>query len=405
MSDILLFCRIGESVLADSVSSTDPPRKKQYILPVRPVQYKAEKLRLVLQIYFFFPFFKIYNYRIYKPFSIKYGCLSMHTTFSSPDGQRIASIDHFRGYVIFGMILVNYLGLFHCMPELLKHHDRSMNYADTIAPAFVFISGMSCLMTVQKKMKAGRKWLIPALAKRFTILILIGIVLYNPSPRNWNWWWDALVDIGFAGLLSLLFLRCRQSVRCLAACAFLLTYQIFFSRCGYEPWVMSRSINGGPAGILPWGSLFLLGTLAWDLMNTRSFRKSMMLFLVWGLGLCLTGCIFYFSWGDTKELWYLSQRGMTLPYTLISGGLCFLTFLPFRLLNDYGEKEIRPLRTFGINPLALYMIQYALLELYGTLFVSENAGILPALSGLAAFALVCYAAAEKLRKDNLILRI
>ncbi|MCK5860896.1 MAG: DUF1624 domain-containing protein, partial [Candidatus Hydrogenedentes bacterium] len=62
-------------------------------------------------------------------------------------------VDQCRGYAIFAMILVNVLGLFDCMPWMLKHHQTGFSYADHIAPIFIFVVGigfrMSFVKTVQ----------------------------------------------------------------------------------------------------------------------------------------------------------------------------------------------------------------------------------------------------------------
>ncbi len=69
-----------------------------------------------------------------------------------PSRDRVQSIDQFRGYAIFGMMLVNFFGhystkwvdalsieglkdpLKFIFGEQLHHHNHYMTYADTIAP-------------------------------------------------------------------------------------------------------------------------------------------------------------------------------------------------------------------------------------------------------------------------------
>ena len=64
--------------------------------------------------------------------------------------ERHAFLDQCRGYAVFGMILVNVLGLFECMPWILKHHPAGFSYADHIAPLFIFVVGMGLCMSFQK---------------------------------------------------------------------------------------------------------------------------------------------------------------------------------------------------------------------------------------------------------------
>lgn len=54
--------------------------------------------------------------------------------------RRIASLDQFRGYAIFGMIMVHYLGKSASSPDTLRHHKDGMSYALTIAPRRVIPS-------------------------------------------------------------------------------------------------------------------------------------------------------------------------------------------------------------------------------------------------------------------------
>lgn len=57
--------------------------------------------------------------------------------------QRLVSLDQFRGYTVIGMILVNYVGGFAVVPEVLKHHNDYCSYADTIMPQFLFAVGFA----------------------------------------------------------------------------------------------------------------------------------------------------------------------------------------------------------------------------------------------------------------------
>ena len=59
---------------------------------------------------------------------------------------RIISLDMFRGFAIFGMILVNYLGHFDVISETFKHPRYGMTFANAIAPFFVFAVGMGLSM-------------------------------------------------------------------------------------------------------------------------------------------------------------------------------------------------------------------------------------------------------------------
>ena len=241
--------------------------------------------------------------------------------------------------------------------------------------------------------------------RRYLVLILVGIVLYGPALDNWRYWWDALVDIGFAGILALPFMLRTVPVRTTAAVVYLVMYQILYMTTGYGEWTMDRSIDGGPLGILAWAPILLFGTIAYDLIATQNRRTIVAGCLAWGIALCAAGWILKLGWGDVKEPWPFTQRGMTAPYPLYSTGLCFLTYLPFYWICDVKGWRIPMLTILGLNPLVFYMVQQALLDMHGTFIVPEDSGPLMAVAGFAALILACYAVAWRLYKDNVVIKL
>ena len=319
---------------------------------------------------------------------------------------RIASIDQYRGYAIFGMIWVNYLGQFDSMPWQFKHHHYGMSYADTIAPLFMFVVGMGFRLSYQKRVeKDGYGPATWRALKRYIVLIGVGIVLYGPMLDNWRYWWDALVDIGFGGILALPFMLRSQGVRAGAAIVYLAVYQVLYMTTGYGEWTMDRSIDGGPLAILSWAPILLFGTIAYDLIATRDRRKILYGCIGWGVALCVAGWLLKLEWPGVKEEWPFSQRGMTIPYPLYSTGLCFLMFLPFYWICDIKGWRIPTLSVLGMNPLVIYIVQYALLELYDTFIVPKDSGVTMALVGFTALILACYAVAWRLYKDNVVIKL
>ena len=83
---------------------------------------------------------------------------------------RIMSLDMFRGFAIFGMILVNYLGQFDVIPETFKHPRYGMTFANAIAPYFLFAVGMGLKMSLERRIKkAGVKSAYFHAIKRYLI--------------------------------------------------------------------------------------------------------------------------------------------------------------------------------------------------------------------------------------------
>ncbi len=325
-------------------------------------------------------------------------------TAARPD--RISSIDHYRGYAIFGMILVNYLGGFDSMPWQFKHHDHRMSYADTIAPLFMFVVGMGMRLSLQRRSLNGHTTpAYTAALRRNITLIAVGIVLYGPRLENWLYWWDALVDIGFAGILALPFLMRSVLVRTAAAIGYLVLFQSISMTTAYGEWTLSNSIDGGPLGPLSWATLLLFGTILQDLSVSKNSRKIITGCLAWGLALSAAGWMLHLSWPGLKAEWPFSQRGMTAPYPLYSAGLCFLGYLPFYWWCDVKKRNIPHLRTLGMNALVVYIVQQALSDLHGSFVVGRDSQPVMAAIGFVAFYLTCYAVAWRLRKDGVIIRL
>jgi predicted acyltransferase len=310
-------------------------------------------------------------------------------------------MDQLRGYTIFGMVLVNYLGQFEVMPWMLKHHREGMSYADTIAPLFIFIVGMGFRMSLVRRAEqvgVGRAML--AAARRYAVLVLIGIAVYGPNdPGSW---YDALVDIGVGGLLSLPFLLAGTWVRVAVAFGYLALFQGLFSLSDYGPWLVGNSFNGGPLGVFSWASILLLGTVAQDIASRGNPARTL---LGWGVGLCAAGWALRAAWPGLKAEWPFSQYWMTAPYVLYSTGLCFLTCLFFIWLCGRRGIELPHLTVLGRNPLVLYLVQYALINLSGTFIVGRDASVPMALLGFALFYMACYAVAWRLWKDGVVVKI
>jgi predicted acyltransferase len=358
------------------------------------------------------------------------------TTLAPPKGpSRVLSLDQMRGYAIFGMILVNYLGKFTSMPDLLRHQHGKLSYADAVAPLFMFVVGMGFRLSFPRHVdKNGLWWARWAAVKRYVTLVLIGILFYGPLSY-WCNWWDALVDIGFAGLLALPFIRCKGAVRIGAAVFYLALFQFlscsawawgFLSQAGgfvnasvgqgdfgqavegfttYSEWTLSRSIDGGPLGPLSWVFSLLLGTIAYDTIASED-RSGWIVVraLAWATGLMVLSWALMIEWPGVKESWPYSQTTMTAPYPLFYTGVCFLVFLAFHVLSDVGKLQIPTFSTLGMNALTIYLVHIALLDIHGRV-ISREAEAWPALGAFVCLYLVCYAVARRLRNDNIIIRL
>lgn len=243
---------------------------------------------------------------------------------TDPAAGRIASLDQYRGYAIFGMLLVNFFGhydtkwvdalgmgwlktpLYFIFGEQLHHHGEFMTYADTIAPIFMFVVGIGMRLSWLRRVgKVDPGTARKSMAKRYFTLVLIAFAIYT------GWLWDALMNIGLAGLMALLIVDKKWSVRIAYALGLVVAYQLIFSYTSYGEWLLrmgkygrelewpwqtifiplrgdllSVQINGGLIGHWSWAFMLIFGTIAYDIMATQN-RKKILTGLI-GFGLILT---------------------------------------------------------------------------------------------------------------------
>ena len=270
--------------------------------------------------------------------------------------QRYVFLDQCRGYAIFGMILVNVLGEFACMPSILKHHHEGFSYADHIAPMFMFVVGIGFRMSFLKTMKKnGIAFARKRALRRYLILMGLGLVYGGFSLRVGVW--DALMDIGVSGILALPFMNASAGVRLIVAGAYLGLFQCFFSYTGYGEWLIHNSINGGPLGPLSWVFILLLGTVAADAIFSLQRARMLFVLLFMTVALSVAGWMLRMEWGTMKNFWPFSQFAMTAPYPVYAAGLCFLTVFIFYIICEYMDLAFPHLTILGRNPLVLYLLQ------------------------------------------------
>ncbi len=351
-------------------------------------------------------------------------------------GARIASMDQLRGYAIFGMILVNYLGEFDFMPAILHHHHDRASYADTIAPLFMFVVGMGFRLSLQRRIE--RKGLGAArwdALKRYITLFIVGIAVYGPNMRID--WWDALVDIALAGILALPFIDKKVSTRAIMAFVYLGIFTFFLhytgpgshftfdgqEYAGYGDWLRHKSMNGGPLGPFSHAFILLFGTIAYDLLATRDTKKILMWSVICAVGLCAASWVAflltpadYAPYANLGKWWSYAHRWAAAPSQLLHTGLAFLAFLIFYVCCDLGNFKFPTLTVLGENPLIIYILQYALLAMSGSYFFSREfertkpdaatfADYGWAILGFCVFYWFCWAAAKKLHNQGYIIKL
>ncbi|QJW94814.1 heparan-alpha-glucosaminide N-acetyltransferase domain-containing protein [Frigoriglobus tundricola] len=231
---------------------------------------------------------------------------------------RITSVDQFRGFVVAGMVLVNFLGDFDRVradAPVLLHHNTYFSFADTVMPAFHFAVGFALRLTyLRRRTRTGPGATWAHFAQRLVGLALIGVVLEAAEEKRADWadfhtrtFWDVLGPLlksGFWNTLTIIAVTSLWVLPVVGAgartrLAFLVAGSALHLVCCatfYFPFMEGqpsplsgiwggdrpRGLDGGPLGFLAWAVPQLVGTFAYDLLARTRPLHAFVALLVWG---------------------------------------------------------------------------------------------------------------------------
>lgn len=329
--------------------------------------------------------------------------------------SRVLCLDQLRGYAIFGMIMVNYLGYFGWMPHWFEHNKNHFSYADTIAPLFIFVVGMGFRLSLKARAaKIGESAALAQSAKRYVLLFVVGVLFYGPSFRVD--WWDAMIQIGLSGLVALFFINRPIAVRLGYGVFCLALFSGIYFGTDYGDWMSHRSMNGGPLSPFTYVFVLLAGTIAYDMLDNLDGAVFLRNTLLTAAGLLVAGIVVLMILPKDTDtvrefgaLTYTAKRWSVAPYILISTSCAFLAFAIFYWVNEVKGIEIPHLSILGMNPLAIYLLQYSLLEMRHSYlpeqYESASANPLVGLTGYVIFYLIVYGFAKRLHNDKIIIKL
>lgn len=193
------------------------------------------------------------------------------STSTSTPRKRVAALDQFRGYIMAGMFLVNFIGNYAAVHIVFKHNNTFCSYADTIMPGFFFAVGYAFRLTWLARVREGD----PKEARRHAIrrnfkLLLIGVLIYNAQnfleiPKQIEIGllvpfiinailcdsFQALVHIAVTSLWVLPVIgrspRARWGFLAFTTLLHIASLHFFYYR-----WAHGYSIDGGPLGFVGW---------------------------------------------------------------------------------------------------------------------------------------------------------
>lgn len=318
---------------------------------------------------------------------------------------RIASLDQFRGYTVFGMVLVNFVGAFSATPAIFKHHNTYLSYADTIMPQFFFAVGFAYRLVYLRRARAMDP---AALRLRFVRrslgLIAVGALLYgvpgvleglSASPRPSAGEialrvlrtdiFQALVHIALTSLWILPVIGSGAAARAAFAAASA-GLGLLLSQAFYYDWVMTApGIDGGPLGFLTWTVPTLAGSFAYDAVAAGDRRKAARRILALGLALMAAGyalnCLYlavppnrsgggglaallaeppFVPPSRPVNYWNMNQQAGSISYLVFGAGLSAALYALFVWACDLWGFRAGVFRTFGTNALAAYTLHMIL---------------------------------------------
>ncbi len=313
-------------------------------------------------------------------------------------------IDQFRGFAIFGMILVNVCCEFSQSPHWLVHHQYGFTFADFVAPAFIFIVGFSYRLSYMKSIeKLPLSTVRKKFIKRYLIITFLGFIY-----GHFDFYvsvWDALTDIGLSGLLLYPFIGRNRFYILLAGTFYLIIYKLFFYFTPYGEWLMAHSIDGGPLGPLSWSFILAMGAfcaVSFESERGNVSTRTLKYWFITGILLTFVGYLL------TKSYFSLpfTQKGMTASYSIFSAGLCALALCGFYIVNEKIHFTINALSTMGKNPLVLYFLQAILIVALSSTMLDKIQDIsFSFLISSLVILLICYIVAKILEVKSIYIKV
>lgn len=325
-------------------------------------------------------------------------------------GERLVSLDVFRGITIAGMILVNNPGDWsNVYPPLLHAKWHGLTPTDLIFPFFLFIVGVAITISLGKRKQRGddQGKLIVQILRRSVMLFLFGLLLATfPFYMFHTEEWIDLSKLRIPGVLqrigvvyfitSIIFLKANIKWQAIIGIFLLLLYWFLMTvipvpGVGYpnlEPTTnlaayIDNLLLGGhlwsaskvwdPEGILstiPAVGTALSGVMLghWLKTNTEPAIKAVWIFVFANFAMAL-GWLWDLSFPMNKSIW-------TSSYVLFTSGLALQFFgMCYWLIDIKGYTWwTKPFVVYGMNAITVFLLSGLMARLLTMIRWTDDAG-------------------------------
>jgi predicted acyltransferase len=289
--------------------------------------------------------------------------------------KRLASVDAFRGFTIFGMLLVNNVTLGKAAPDQLVHADwgQGVRFADAIFPWFLLIVGLSIPLAAASHRRKGLgsgAWVRKVLT-RTALLVLLGCAVDSSIKGYPLFCLGVLQLIGLSYLVAALFANLSQYGRLgVAALLFAANWLIltcypvpefgpgsFAKTQNFVTWLNETYLKTysleGLFSVVSTSGLVILGTIFGDALRREEGMSYTEIGYLFVSGLILTGLgsLWSQSLPYSKPMW-------TSSYLLFTGGTGLMVLAFLRLTLDMSPYRLwaLPLLIFGANAITVYVV-------------------------------------------------
>ncbi len=298
------------------------------------------------------------------------------------NGNRLTSLDVFRGITIAGMILVNNPGTWSNIYPALKHADwHGWTPTDFIFPFFLFIVGVSMVFSFNKRLMLGdsKSNLLKHVLRRSLIIFVLGMFLHLFPYFDFS-------TVRIPGVLqrialvylvaSIMFLILNTRLQIILSIAILIFYWlamklipvpnygpgnlspegnlaayidrlIFYGHMWKQNWDPEGLLSTFPAVVTTMTGVFTGNLL---ISNKNDYEKTTVMFFS-GFGLIILGIIWDMWFPINKYLW-------TSSYVLFMSGMAlnFLAFCFYLIEIKNIKWWSKPFLVFGMNAITSFFL-------------------------------------------------